>query len=42
LNFLEAMNWVELREIVSGVRGGRPTLEAHVNPRVFEEFPNEL
>jgi hypothetical protein len=42
LNYLEAMNWVELREVMSGVRGGRPTIEAHVNPRVFEAFPDGL
>jgi hypothetical protein len=41
LNFFEAMNWVELRE-EQGARGGRPTIAAHVNPRVFEEFPDGL
>jgi hypothetical protein len=42
LNFLEAMNWIELREEVAGPRGGRPTTVAYVNPRVFEEFADGL
>jgi hypothetical protein len=41
LNYLEAMNWVELRDDTNA-KGGRPTSAAHVNPRVFEEFPDGL
>jgi hypothetical protein len=42
LNYLEAMNWIELREESPGKSGGRPTIAAHVNPRVFEEFAGGL
>jgi hypothetical protein len=42
MNYLEAKNWIELREEAAGSRGGRPTITAYVNPRVFEEFADGL
>lgn len=39
LNYLEAHGWVTLEERPPGVRGGRPTVEAIVNPAVHSEVP---
>jgi len=36
LKLLDAYGWLRLRERFSGVKGGRPTIEAVVNPKAYE------
>jgi hypothetical protein len=36
LRYLEAQGWIELREKPTACTGGRPTIDAIVNPRIWE------